>query len=53
MLMTVLISKSKHSLQKCLNAVNGFSQAWHMPINMQKTKVLLTKAADIWMKISH
>ncbi len=35
----VLISRSKHGLQKCLNAVNEFSQAWHMPINTQKSNI--------------
>ncbi len=44
----VLIFKSKAGLQKCQDAVNCFSLDWHMPINTQKTKVLIfIKVADI------
>ena len=45
----VLISRSKHGLQRCLSAVNEFSQAWPLPINMHKTKVLIFNKSGRYM----
>ena len=37
----VLISSSKHGLQKCLNIFGNFCYKWNLHINVNKTKVVL------------
>ena len=37
----VILSKSKHGLQNCLNSLSLFCEKWMMEINLKKTKILI------------
>lgn len=46
----ILISRTKSGLQKCLDTIHTFSKRWHMPVNTQKTKVMIFNRAGRFLK---
>ena len=37
----IILSRSKHGLQNCLNTLNHFCKSWKLDVNLKKTKVMI------------